>query len=77
RLLEKDYPGVNVKTLSKDSKATDYGKAAILALPASAGASNLGLISTSTSNTMGSWAISGEAVGAFARVGGFLLAALW
>lgn len=77
RLLEKDYPVVNVKTLSKDSKATDYGKAAILSLPASAGASNLGLISTSTSNTMGSWAISGEAVGAFARVGGFLLAALW
>lgn len=77
RLLEKDYPVVNVKTLSKDSKATDYGKTAILALPASAGASNLGLISTSTSNTMGSWSISGEAVGAFARVGGFLLAALW
>ncbi|ENM3810982.1 S-type pyocin domain-containing protein, partial [Vibrio cholerae] len=77
RLVEKDIPVVNLKILSTESKATDYGKLAFLALPASTAGSNLGIVSTNTASTLGKWSISGEALGSFARVGGGLIAALW
>lgn len=77
RLVEKDIPVVNLKILSTESKATDYGKLAFLALPASTAASNLGIVSTNTASTLGQWSISGEALSSFARVGGGLVAALW
>ncbi|EJV0282699.1 S-type pyocin domain-containing protein [Vibrio parahaemolyticus] len=77
RLVEKDIPVVNLKILSTESKATDYGKLAFLALPASTVGSNLGIVSTNTASTLGQWSISGEALSSFARVGGGLVAALW
>ena len=77
RLVEKDIPVVNLKILSTESKATDYGKLAFLALPASTAGSNLGIVSTNTASTLGQWSISGEALSSFARVGGGLVAALW
>lgn len=77
RLVEKDIPVVNLKILSTKSKATDYGKLAFLALPASTAGSNLGIVSTNTASTLGKWSISGEALGSFARVGGGLITALW
>ncbi|MDE1309441.1 T6SS effector antibacterial DNase [Vibrio aestuarianus] len=77
RLVEKDIPVVNLKILSTESKATDYGKLAFFALPASTAGSNLGIVSTNTASTLGKWSISGEALGSFARVGGGLIAALW
>ncbi|WP_282250177.1 T6SS effector antibacterial DNase [Vibrio campbellii] len=77
RLVEKDIPVVNLKILSTESKATDYGKLAFLALPASTAGSNLGIVSTNTTSTLGKWSISGEALSSFARVGGGLIAALW
>lgn len=77
RLVEKDIPVVNLKILSTESKATDYGKLAFLALPASTAGSNLGIVSTNTASTLGKWSISGEALGSFARVGGGLITALW
>ncbi|WP_285339306.1 T6SS effector antibacterial DNase [Vibrio parahaemolyticus] len=77
RLVEKDIPVVNLKILSTESKATDYGKLAFLALPASTAGSNLGIVSTNTTSTLGKWSISGEALGSFARVGGGLITALW
>nr|MBT2916674.1 S-type Pyocin domain-containing protein [Vibrio anguillarum] len=70
RLVEKDIPVVNLKILSTKSKATDYGKLAFLALPASTAGSNLGIVSTNTASTLGQWSISGEALSSFARVGG-------
>ncbi|WP_093275180.1 T6SS effector antibacterial DNase [Vibrio xiamenensis] len=76
-LFATELPVTNLTTLIKASKATDYGNAAILAIPANGAATNLGIISTSTSNTMGTWSISGDAIAGFARMGGFLLAALW
>lgn len=77
RLVEKDIPVVNLKILSTESKATDYGKLAFLALPASTAGSNLGIVSTNTASTLGKWSISGEALSSFARVGGGLITALW
>ncbi|TOF75861.1 S-type pyocin domain-containing protein [Vibrio parahaemolyticus] len=68
---------VNIKTLSSGTKITDYGKAALLALPANGTATNLGILSSNTTNTIGTWSISGEALAGFARMGGFLVAALW
>ncbi|MCZ4295937.1 S-type pyocin domain-containing protein, partial [Vibrio sinaloensis] len=76
-LIEKDIPVVNLKIVSTESKATDYGKLAFLALPASTTSSNLGIISTNTTSTLGQWSITGEALSSFARVGGGLVAALW
>ncbi|MGY5538030.1 T6SS effector antibacterial DNase [Vibrio brasiliensis] len=75
--IEKDIPVVNLKIVSTESKATDYGKLAFLALPASTTSSNLGIISTNTTSTLGQWSITGEALSSFARVGGVLVAALW
>ncbi|MCW8336458.1 T6SS effector antibacterial DNase, partial [Vibrio paucivorans] len=77
RLFEKDLPVTNLTTITTASKATDYGKAALLAIPAHTATTNLGILSTSTTNTMGAWSISGEALVGFARMGGFLAAALW
>ncbi len=77
RLVEKDIPVVNLKILPTASKATDYGKLAFLALPASTAGSNLGIVSTNTASTLGQWSISGEGLSSFARVGGGLVAALW
>lgn len=77
RLVEKDIPVVNLKILSTESKATDYGKLAFLALPASEAGSNLGIVSTNTTSTLGKWSISGEALRSFVKVGGGLIAALW
>ncbi|HCG9113755.1 S-type pyocin domain-containing protein [Vibrio parahaemolyticus] len=77
RLFEKDLPVTNLTTITTASKATDYGKAALLAIPAHTATTNLGILSTSTTNTMGAWSISGEALAGFARMGGFLAAALW
>ncbi|EJL6762744.1 S-type pyocin domain-containing protein [Vibrio cholerae] len=77
RLVEKDIPVVNLKILSTESKATDYGKLAFLALHASTAGSNLGIVSTNTTSTLGKWSISGEALRSFARVGGGLITALW
>lgn len=76
-LIEKDIPVVNLKIVSTESKATDYGKLAFLALPASTTSFNLGIISTNTTSTLGKWSITGEALSSFARVGGGLVAALW
>lgn len=76
-LLERKLPVVNLTAITTASKATDYGKAAILTLPANGAATNLGVISTNTANTMGTWSLSGEALAGFARMGGFLVAALW
>ncbi|MGD8119100.1 colicin E3/pyocin S6 family cytotoxin, partial [Vibrio sp. TRT 29B02] len=75
--IEKDIPVVNLKIVSTELKATDYGKLAFLALPASTTSSNLGIISTNTTSTLGQWSITGEALSSFARVGGVLVAALW
>ncbi|MGY5540331.1 T6SS effector antibacterial DNase [Vibrio brasiliensis] len=75
--IEKDIPVVNLKIVSTESKATDYGKLAFLALPASTTSSNLGIISTNATSTLGQWSITGEALSSFARVGGGLVAALW
>ena len=77
RLFEKDLPVTNLTTITTASKATDYGKAALLAIPAHTATTNLGILSSSTTNTMGTWSISGEALAGFARMGGFLAAALW
>ncbi|MCG9782612.1 S-type pyocin domain-containing protein [Vibrio brasiliensis] len=77
RLFEKDLSVTNLTTITTASKATDYGKAALLAIPAHTATTNLGILSTSTTNTMGAWSISGEALTGFARTGGFLAAALW
>ncbi len=69
---------VNIKTLSSGTKVTDYGKAALLALPANDTATNLGILSSNTTNTIGTWSISGKALKGFARrMGGFLVTALW
>lgn len=76
-LIEKDIPVVNLKIVSTESKATDYGKLAFLVLPASTTSFNLGIISTNTTSTLGKWSITGEALSSFARVGGGLVAALW
>ncbi|OOE84681.1 S-type Pyocin domain-containing protein [Salinivibrio sp. PR6] len=76
-LLERKLPVANLTAITTASKATDYGKAAILTLPASGAATNLGVISTNTAKTMGTWSLSSEALAGFARMGGFLLAALW
>ncbi|MBE4471164.1 S-type pyocin domain-containing protein [Vibrio parahaemolyticus] len=77
RLFEKDLPVTNLTAITTASKATDYGKAALLAIPAHTATTNLGILSTSTTNTMGAWSISGDALAGFARMGGFLAAALW
>ncbi|HFQ5253520.1 TPA: S-type pyocin domain-containing protein [Vibrio vulnificus] len=76
-LFEKELPVTNLTTISTASKATDYGKTALLAIPANGAATNLGILSSSTTNTIGTWSISGEALAGFARMGGFLVAALW
>ncbi|WP_299144139.1 S-type pyocin domain-containing protein, partial [uncultured Vibrio sp.] len=76
-LIEKDIPVVNLKILSTESKATDYGKLAFLALSASTAGSNLGIVSTNTVSTLGQWSLSGEALSSFAQVGGGLITALW
>ncbi len=76
-LFEKELPVTNLTTITTASKATDYGKAALLAIPANNAATNLGILSSSTTNTIGTWSISGEALAGFARMGGFLVAALW
>ena len=77
RLFEKDLPVINLTTIATASKATDYGNAALLTIPAHTAATNLGILSTNTTNTMGTWSISGEALTGFARMGGFLAAVLW
>ncbi len=76
-LFEKELPVTNLTTITTASKATDYGKTALLAIPANGAATNLGIFSSSTTNTIGTWSISGEALAGFARMGGFLVAALW
>ncbi|ENI4485932.1 S-type pyocin domain-containing protein [Vibrio fluvialis] len=76
-LFEKELPVTNLTTITTASKATDYGKTALLAIPANGAATNLGILSSSTTNTIGTWSISGEALVGFARMGGFLVAALW
>lgn len=76
-LFEKELPVTNLTTITTASKATDYGKTALLAIPANGAATNLGTLSSSTTNTIGTWSISGEALAGFARMGGFLVAALW
>ncbi|HDZ9535700.1 TPA: S-type pyocin domain-containing protein, partial [Vibrio cholerae] len=81
-LFEKELPVTNLTTITTASQATDYGKAALLAIPANGVATNLGILSlgilsSSTTNTIGTWSISGEALAGFARMGGFLVAALW
>ncbi|GIC33520.1 S-type Pyocin domain-containing protein [Vibrio cholerae] len=76
-LFEKELPVTNLTTITTASQATDYGKAALLAIPANGAATNLGILSSSTTNTIGTWSISGEALAGFARMGGFLVAALW
>lgn len=76
-LFEKELPVANLTTITTDSKATDFGKAALFAIPAQAATTNLGILSSSTTNTIGTWSISGEALAGFARMGGFLVAALW
>lgn len=76
-LFEKELPVTNLTTITTASKATDYGKTALLAIPANGTATNLGILSSSTTNTIGTWSISGEALAGFARMGGFLVAALW
>lgn len=76
-LFEKELPVTNLTTITTASKATDYGKAALLAIPTNGAATNLGILSSSTTNTIGTWSISGEALAGFARMGGFLVAALW
>ncbi len=76
-LFEKELPVTNLTTITTASKATDYGKTALLAIPANGAATNLGILSSSTTNTIGTWSISGEALAGFARMGGFLVAALW
>lgn len=76
-LFEKELPVTNLTTITTASKATDYGKAVLLAIPANNAATNLGILSSSTTNTIGTWSISGEALAGFARMGGFLVAALW
>ncbi|EKO3838849.1 S-type Pyocin domain-containing protein [Vibrio owensii] len=76
-LFAKELPITNLTTITTDSKATDFGKAALLAIPAHTATTNLGILSSSTTNTIGTWSISGEALSGFARMGGFLVAALW
>lgn len=81
-LFEKELPVTNLTTITTGSKATDYGKTALLAIPVNGAATNLGILSlgilsSSTTNTIGTWSISGEALAGFARMGGFLVAALW
>ncbi|MGD8171110.1 T6SS effector antibacterial DNase [Vibrio sp. TRT 21S02] len=76
-LFEKELPVTNLTTITTASKATDYGKVALLATSAHTATTNVGILSTSTTNTMGAWSISGEALTGFARMGGFLAAALW
>ncbi|ELH4237447.1 S-type pyocin domain-containing protein [Vibrio fluvialis] len=76
-LFEKELPVTNLTTITTASKATDYGKTALLAIPANGAATNLGILSSNTTNTIGTWSISGEALAGFARMGGFLVAALW
>ncbi|HAU8299041.1 TPA: LysM peptidoglycan-binding domain-containing protein [Vibrio vulnificus] len=76
-LFEKELPVMNLTTITTASKATDYGKTALLAIPANGAATNLGILSSNTTNTIGTWSISGEALAGFARMGGFLVAALW
>ncbi|EKO3906877.1 S-type pyocin domain-containing protein [Vibrio fluvialis] len=76
-LFEKELPVTNLTTITTASKATDYGKTALLAIPANGAATNLGILSSSTTNTIGTWSISGEALAGFARMGGFLVGALW
>ncbi|OAJ96188.1 S-type pyocin domain-containing protein [Vibrio bivalvicida] len=77
RLFGKELPVTNLATITTASRATDYGKAALLAIPAKSAVTNLGILSTNTANTIGTWSISGEALAGFARMGGFLVAALW
>ena len=76
-LFEPELPITNLTTIATASKATDYGKTALLAIPANSAVTNLGILSSNTTNTIGSWSISGEALAGFARMGGFLMAALW
>ena len=76
-LFAKELPVTNLTTITTDSKATDFGRAALLAIPAHTATTNLGILSSSTPNTIGTWSISGEALAGFARMGGFLVAALW
>lgn len=77
-LFEKELPVTNLTTITTASKATDYGKVALLAIPANGAATNLGILSSSTTNTIGSWSISGEALKVLARrIGGGLVGALW
>lgn len=76
-LFDKELPVTNLTTITTASKATDYGKAALLSIPTNGAATNLGILSSSTTNTIGTWSISGEALAGFARMGGFLVAALW
>ncbi|WP_284192448.1 S-type pyocin domain-containing protein [Vibrio zhanjiangensis] len=77
KLFGKEVSVANLTTITTASKATDYGKAALFAIPANSATTNLGILSSSTSNTLGTWSISGEALAGFARMGGFLVAALW
>ncbi|ENM5933173.1 S-type pyocin domain-containing protein, partial [Vibrio mimicus] len=77
-LFEKELPVTNLTTITTASKATDYGKVALLLIPANGAATNLGILSSSTTNTIGSWSISGEALKVLARrMGGVLVGALW
>lgn len=80
-LFAKELPVANLTIVTSDSKATDYGKAALFAIPAhtatATATTNLGILSSSTANTIGTWSISGEVLAGFARMGGFLVAALW
>ncbi|EOB4247031.1 S-type pyocin domain-containing protein [Vibrio metschnikovii] len=76
-LFDKELPVTNLTTITTASKATDYGKAALLSIPANGAAANLGILSANTTNTIGTWSISGKALAGFARMGGFLVAALW
>ncbi|MEZ8767690.1 colicin E3/pyocin S6 family cytotoxin [Vibrio alginolyticus] len=77
-LFEKELPVTNLTTITTASKATDYGKVALLSIPANGAATNLGILSSSTTNTIGSWSISGEALKVLARrIGGGLVGALW
>ncbi len=77
-LFEKELPVTNLTTITTASKATDYGKVALLSIPANGAATNLGILSSSTTNTIGSWSISGEALKVLARrMGGVLVGALW
>ena len=55
-----------LKEPAEDEKA----KLKSFAIPANSATTNLGILSTSTSNTLGTWSISGEYIGWFCANGG-------